>query len=225
MLRIVEDKADTGGLRWYGLDKPSVTTVLDVIVKPYLEKWKRQKGEREAKRISGEATALGTRVHTLWEQVFNGQDPAYVQHASFGPEEHEKFKQAARDFMAEYIDRILETEIEVVSYDYGYGGTCDLYARLQDGTFAVFDLKTSKRLSDEVPLQTWAYSHALLETGRRVDRRFAVHVRKDPPSKIGTYKVVEHHAHEDDKRGFLGALNLFKWVHRSTIEKRMGSYE
>ena len=223
-MRIVEDNKDTLGLRWYGADKPSVTTVLDVIVKPYLDKWKREKGEIEAKRISGEATALGTRVHTIFERVARGQPVPYQKHSSFGIEDHERYVQAAHAFLDEYVDRVLATELSIEGNVNQFGGTCDLYALLKTGEYAIFDFKTSKRLSDEVPLQTWAYAALLMETGRRVDRRFAVQIFKTP-GKVGTYSVKEYTEHDDDRRGFLGALNLFLWTHRKAIRRRVAAAE
>src|SRR5262249_8899610 len=51
---------------------PRVTTILGVIRKPFLEKWRGRIGNEEADRIAREATELGTLVHAGCADIGRG---------------------------------------------------------------------------------------------------------------------------------------------------------
>lgn len=66
--------------RWYKIPKklgtvdfyPSVTTILGIIDKPFLAKWRGDVGNREADIRLFEAQQRGTRIHSGWETICKG---------------------------------------------------------------------------------------------------------------------------------------------------------
>lgn len=81
-------RVEIKGKRWYestcGLIVPSVTTVLDSIPNPGIEKWKARVGPEEAARISGMAKEQGQALHSAVEAYllnmpnFPEYTPSYV---------------------------------------------------------------------------------------------------------------------------------------------------
>lgn len=52
---------------------PSVTEIVGVVAKPYLDGWKRRVGFEEADRIMNESADLGRTAHDLIDQYLSGK--------------------------------------------------------------------------------------------------------------------------------------------------------
>jgi len=61
-----------------GVDLPSITTVLSILSRDSIAKWRKRVGEKEANRISGKAAGRGTRVHEITEKYINNE-PNYKE--------------------------------------------------------------------------------------------------------------------------------------------------
>jgi len=48
-----------------GIDLPSITTVLSILSRDSIAKWRKRGGEEEANRVSTRASGRGTRVHEI----------------------------------------------------------------------------------------------------------------------------------------------------------------
>jgi len=67
------------------------------------------------------------------------------------------------DFLYDFEPEVFQSESTVYSRKHGYAGTLDLVAKIRVGDSivpAVIDIKTSKRIYDEVALQLCAYARA-----------------------------------------------------------------
>ena len=60
-----------------GVDLPSITTVLSILSRDSIAKWRKRVGEKEANRISGKASGRGTRVHEITEKYINNETNSY----------------------------------------------------------------------------------------------------------------------------------------------------
>lgn len=136
---------------------PSVTTVLSILAKPELERWKletmlesalttpRLEGEdlhafatridAERERVTQLACDFGTRLHSLCEAY--AADPACVV-----AEELQPYRPHIQSFFENNVSEVVASERSVVGV--GYAGRIDLLARNKDKRLTLFDFKTQK---------------------------------------------------------------------------------
>ena len=148
------------GKRFYvtpdGNSYPSITTVLSLQNKPSLEKWKKDVGEKEAKRISKESMRIGTAVHQMAEFYLSN----YI--IKLKNEEKKIVDTFNRlRFLLGNINNIVGVEIPLFSDLLRVAGTTDCIAEY-NGELSVIDFKTSRRPKkeewiDDYYMQTFAY--------------------------------------------------------------------
>lgn len=197
-------------MRWYQIDGqlyPSVTTILGIIRRPYLERWRGNLGNEEADRVLAEAGDIGTRVHDGCEAINMGRE-WYATDA-----QTEAMIRAYEDWYKSTVKRVLVAETPVICRTYRYAGRLDLLAVLKgDKLPTLIDIKTGNSVYQDVPLQLAAYKHALEQAGFRIKRRLVVHVDKREPGRLTT---IEYEDHDQDFRLFLYALALWRHFHGS----------
>lgn len=185
--------------RYYEVDGEryvSVTSVLEVIRKPALERWRGKHGNAEADRLSTEATDLGTRLHALLEGVNRGQ------HSIASSDPLWPMVGAYLEFGLR-IERVLAVEQRVVCRCHRYAGTADAVLQLRGHDAPVLvDYKTSRAAWPEYGFQLAAYRHALrCDLGIETDsRRLVLRFDKERPG------VLEEHWYDDDRRDFRAFL-------------------
>ena len=188
------------GKRFYvtpdGSAYPSITTILSLQDKPGLDKWKKNVGEKEAKRISQESMRIGTAVHQMCEIYLNNLVVKL-----------DKSEKVIRDtfnrmrFLLGNIDNIVGTEITLYSDLLRVAGTADCIAEY-NGIPSVIDFKTSRKPKkeewiDDYYMQTFAYKLMFEEmTGIEIKQvviliacvdQFDVQVFKKPASDSDKY--------------------------------------
>jgi predicted RecB family nuclease len=189
---------------------PSVTEVLKLVEKPYLEQWRRRVGQREANKIMQNAAAFGTKLHKAAEMVCWERDKGVAR-------DMQPYAAAVRTFVDRHVLEVLGTEVELVSGEMRFGGTLDLYCQLKDGSYAVVDWKTSASLTREMGLQTAAYALLAREKGWRVNKRLVVRIKKDKP---GAYYMRTYHDHAEDVEAFKALVVFWWWRHQKQMRKR-----
>ena len=138
---------------------PSVTTVTGLLKKAEIMEWRKRVGEAEANRISRQAAARGTRIHTLCES-YPRNEP--VSPGLFDVETFNSIKPILND-----INQIRCLDTPLYSNVLEIAGTVDCIANLR-GRRSVIDFKTSKRIKsrDDIHdyfIQTSAYAVAFEE--------------------------------------------------------------
>lgn len=164
---------------------PGVTTVTDVLDKPALTKWHREQvataaianaerllADRAAGNVDAAVAYLlavrtegtagrerGSRIHAVLESVLR-REPVEVEPADRPAIE------GARTWLNEQRVEPIEVEAFLIHETLGYGGTCDLIARIGDETW-LLDWKTSKSVAwpsgvvyVDLKLQLAAYARA-----------------------------------------------------------------
>lgn len=155
---------------------PSVTTVMQVMAKPGLERWKidqalmaaltlpkldgeslddfKKRADEDAKQHAIEAAALGTSIHASLESAFSRQA---------WPEEHSLHVNAALVAIADRFGHPDWSAEKSFCSPYGYGGKVDLFC-----PGVVIDFKTKAfgpedkiKAYDEQIMQLDAYRHGL----------------------------------------------------------------
>lgn len=191
---------------------PSVTTILGVIRKPFLEHWRGELGNIEADLQMHEAGGLGTTVHDLCEAVNKGLPWCADD------ERIKRMVEAYEDWFRKYIREVLYVEKVVYNPVYGYAGRFDLVAIFKrDRKPSLLDIKTGNSLWPEIPLQLAAYSEALNDVIGGIKRKVIVHLDKNDPGRLAAKDAYELNGtdHDTDYRHFLYALSLFRYFNPS----------
>ena len=71
-----------------GVNLPSITTVLSILSRDSIAKWRARVGEKEANRISYRASTRGTSVHEICEKYVNN-DPDWNKYMAINPDNGE----------------------------------------------------------------------------------------------------------------------------------------
>jgi hypothetical protein len=157
-----------------GLIVPGVTTITGVGLgwnTQVLIRWANKMGLAgvdTAKYVDDKA-AIGTLAHAMVTDSLQGIETDTDDYSSNQIKSAENsalsfFEWAnGRDIIPFLIEQPLVSEV------YKFGGTPDIYARI-DGKFELIDLKTGSGIYDEMTVQVTAYSHLLIENECPVDR-------------------------------------------------------
>lgn len=131
------------GKRFYVTPKgklPSITTVLSILSRDAIKKWRERVGEAEANKISTKASRRGTSVHEMCEHYINNDlDPK-----KYLPNDRETFN-SLKPILDTHLDNIYAQEVPLWSEYLGVAGRVDCIGEW-DGRIAVIDFKTSRKL-------------------------------------------------------------------------------
>ena len=140
-----QDETKPDGSRVYvnasGVGYPSATTVLSILNKDSINKWRERVGEEEADRISKQATTRGSKIHLMTESYLKNEEIDFdtVKASLLDKEMFNKFKT-----ILDPIDNIHCQELALYSDFLRMAGRVDCIAEY-NGVRAVIDFKTSNR--------------------------------------------------------------------------------
>lgn len=214
---------------------PGVTSIVDMVPKPFLQFWAAKlvaewaadnigsyvqlliDGQREAaidaaksapRRSVSEAAAVGTKVHDYFEQYARGDAPKRV------PVDVQPYARHIAEFHDRYQPEYLHLEDTVWSSTHRYAGSFDWIARI-DGEIVLGDNKTTRSgVHAEVALQLSAYAHAdklITQSGDEVevppvDAGAVFHLRPEG------WKLVPVRIDREVFEHFLALRRTFDWV-------------
>lgn len=158
-----------------GIIVPSVTTVIGIINNPYLIQWSNKIGleGKKYKSVLNSSANIGTLVHTMIESYFKGtNDELEGKLSQCNESEISQANKAYENFLR-WIDNnpsieIIYSENEYVSDTYNYGGTLDLYGKINDSLILI-DYKTSNYFDKKMFIQIAGYKNLLEENNKQVD--------------------------------------------------------
>ena len=123
-----------------GINLPSITTVLSILSRESIAKWRARVGHEEANRISHRASSRGTRVHEIVEKYINNEEnfkdgytPDII--SSFGD---------LKPILDSRIGRVYAQEAPLYSNHLGVAGRVDCVAEF-DGRLSIIDFKTAMK--------------------------------------------------------------------------------
>jgi len=167
----LERDTSPNGTRVYktpsGKSYPSVTTVTGLHSAKGIAEWRKRVGEAEANRISGKASARGTRIHQYCEDYLRGN---IFEADMFDLEMFNSIKP-----LLDQVDNIHCLETPLYSDFLQVAGTVDCIAEFQ-GKLSVIDFKTASKPKDRDDIHNYfmqcaAYSVAFEErTGIPIGR-------------------------------------------------------
>ena len=138
-----------------GINLPSITTVLSILSRDSIAKWRKRVGEEEADRISYRASTRGTAVHEIIEKYLDNKED---YRDGYTPDIIESFINI-KPILDGRIGRIYAQEAPLYSNHLGVAGRVDCVAEF-DGKLSIIDFKTSKK-----PKQTkWITNYFMQES-------------------------------------------------------------
>lgn len=188
-----------------GTPAPSVTTVIDVIHKPFLAPWANRMGLQgvDSTEYANATARVGTLVHAAIAADFSGEPiPQETIEAVDA-----KGKALARSAYRAYLNwraahdvAPLAIEQSLVSESLRVGGTFDLLAEV-DGKLEVVDFKTSRYISHSYWVQLSAYRAIAEEHGSmpmavrvvcvpRGDEKYREEQREDTKAALEVFKAA-----------------------------------
>lgn len=198
--------------RWYvdhetGKRYISVTSVLDVAMPKYLQKWMTNTSPKQIEKKRKESTDHGTQIHSYVESSLKGSpvevDPEHLKHM----EQWEGLK-TKHDITA------VHTEITLVSDKYGFAGTADIIGGFE-GKPSVMDLKTGKSYNIKTGWQLAAYKIAAEEMGLGKNLGMAC---LQIPSDGRPAKAFKYEHYDFCFNRFLDCLGVFKGLYFSRLK-------
>lgn len=191
-----------------------VSTVLEMLARPGLERWRGRIGNDAADRIAHAAATYGTRVHQALAQVNQALKAGQTPDLDAVHPDLRLHVEAYLEWVRLTGARVIDVERLVVHERLRYAGTCDLLLELE-GQLAVADFKTTRTgrtmLRPVYRLQLAAYQGALIAAGEAVARRLAIQLPSDCPAML---RVEEYHRHRADWQAFRACLRLWEWQQR-----------
>lgn len=163
--KLLQENSETGRvyLTPTGERYPSVTTVLADYGKEGLMEWRKRVGEKQANRISRQATNRGTGVHEALETYLQNED---VSLKKMMPNVKNLYLRMREELRLK-VDNIHCLETKLFSHKLGLAGTVDCVAEYK-GILSAIDFKTSNKLKKKANIGSYfmqgvAYSKMFTE--------------------------------------------------------------
>jgi hypothetical protein len=123
-----------------GVNLPSITTVLSILSRDSIAKWRKRVGEAEANRISTRASGRGTRVHEICEKYVNNE-PDFKN--GYTPDIIQSFLDL-KPILDDRLTEVWAQEAPLYSNHLGVAGRVDCVG-IFDGKPSIIDYKTSMK--------------------------------------------------------------------------------
>lgn len=123
-----------------GVDLPSITTVLSILSRDSIAKWRKRVGEEEANRISYRASTRGTAVHEIIEKYIDNEENF---RDGYTPDIISSFLDL-KPILDSRIGKVYAQEAPLYSTHLGVAGRVDCVAEF-DGKLSIIDFKTSRK--------------------------------------------------------------------------------
>ena len=123
-----------------GVNLPSITTVLSILSRDSIAKWRKRVGVEVANQISTRASGRGTRVHEIIEKYINN-DSNFKD--GYTPDIIQSFL-AVQNILDDRIGDVYAQEAPLYSNHLGVAGRVDCVADF-DGKRSIIDFKTSMK--------------------------------------------------------------------------------
>ena len=152
---------------------PGVTTICNLMAKPFLIGWANRLGLEgiDSTKYVDELADIGTLAHEIISLELKGENIPNEFYADYSPRQAECAEPCIEKFYAwKKSNKITPILIEtpLISEKYKYGGTLDLYCEL-NGIKTLLDWKTGSGFYEGHKVQLSANKHLLEENGHEVE--------------------------------------------------------
>lgn len=179
--------------RYYvdGKQVPGVTTITGMLDKPALKYWANSLGLNgiDVRNYVDDMAEIGTCAHYMIECDVRGETPDLDDYSKNTINAAENGYLKWLEWKREHNVEPIGSELQLVSNNYRYGGTCDIPAVI-DGTTGLIDIKTSgSGIYPEMQLQTAAYWNLMIENGYECEDVRIVRVGRSDDEGIESKRV------------------------------------
>jgi hypothetical protein len=188
---------------------PGVTTVLNsVLAKPALIQWAWELGRQglDWKEVRDSAGDVGTLAHYLIMCTLKGEMPDTSEYSQADIQKANNSLAKFKSWLKEHPISPIMIETPLVSEEYKYGGTLDLFAEY-NGEFTLTDFKTGKALYPEYFYQVAAYRQLLQEQGWPVASARILRIGRDESEG---FEEVVRTSLETEWQIFLRCLEIYR---------------
>lgn len=196
-----------------GTKVPGVTTVLGILNKPALVKWANNLGLQgiDSSKYRDEMADIGTLAHQMIVDYFK---KVGTDNSDYSENQIELAENCLLSFMEwekGHNIEVIMAEKELISTEYGFGGTIDCYCNL-DGQPTLLDFKTGKAIYPEMFYQLAAYEQLLREAGYLVDVSRILRIGRDNNEGFEERLVGDTAKHLELFKNCLNIYNLKKEI-------------
>jgi hypothetical protein len=189
-----------------------VTTVLSQMNKPCLVAWANKLGLQgiDSTKYVDALARIGSCTHYLVECDAKGITPKLGDFTANEIETAKKSFQKWINWRSQNKFELVESELNLVSDAFQFGGTCDIYAII-NGTPTVLDIKTSKICYSEQRTQVIAYMRLMIENKKPVTDARIIRIGRDENEGFEDILVGAHDLHW---KRFKACLALY-WANKN----------
>ena len=187
------------------------TTVVNLMAKPFLITWANKLGLDgiDSTKYVDNLADIGTLSHYMIECKLK-TEPINLKDYSANQIDQagicaDKFWTWKRENKFDLI----HSEMQLVSEKYQFGGTLDIYCKL-NGKLTLIDIKTSKRVYDNMFTQVAAYANLLTENGHKVEDVRILRIGRDEGEGFDDIKVPSIDLHWKRFQYLLGIYKINK---------------
>ena len=193
-----------------GTRVPGVTTVKGVMGNRVLMIWANKIGLEgtEMSKYVDVLADMGTLTHARIHEELTGQK--IIDWSEYSEKERERSDNSMLSYYEwrkHYEIEVIESEMELVSEEHRYGGTCDVYGRL-DGSLELIDFKTGKGIYPDMMIQLVGYWLLLEENGYPVERARILNIPRAANERFDE-RVLETYQVEPYKELFLVCKKMY----------------
>jgi len=183
MVEEIKAKKTRAHIRYQLLDKtpvPGVTTVLGILSKPALIHWSWNLGMQgiDYRKFRDNLADVGTLSHQMILDYFNKVKTDTSEYSKSQIELAENCLLSFWEWEKGHNIEVIMAEAQLVSIEYGYGGTIDCFCKL-DGQPTLLDFKTGKAIYPEFFYQLAAYEQLLTEAGQLIEVTRILRIGRD----------------------------------------------
>jgi hypothetical protein len=150
---------------------PGVTTIVNILAKPALIPWANKLGLQgiDVGKYVDDKADIGTLGHTMVENLLQGKETDFSDYTANQKLAAENSVLSFLNWQKNHKIEVIFVEKQLVSEEHHYGGTGDIYAKVDDA-LELIEIKTGKGIWPEHFIQTAANFSLLKENGYQVDR-------------------------------------------------------
>jgi len=196
-----------------GTKVPGVTTVLGVLNKPALVKWANNLGLQgiDSSKYRDEMADIGTLAHQMIVDYFNKRETDTSDYSEKQIDLAENCLLSFWEWEKGHKIEVIMAEAQLVSSQYGYGGTIDCFCKL-DGQPTLLDFKTGKAIYPDMFYQLAAYEQLLAEAGQLIEVTRILRIGRDSDEGFEERSVGKLDQHFELFRHCLAIYNLKKEI-------------
>ena len=192
---------------------PGVTTVLGILNKPALVIWANRLGLQgiDSSKYRDEMADIGTLAHRMILDYFNKAETDTTDYSDNQIDLAENCLLSFWEWGKQHKIEVIMAEAQLVSSQYGYGGTIDCYCNL-DGQPTLLDFKTGKAIYPEMFYQLAAYKELLAEAGHDIKTTRILRIGRDEDEGFEERLVADSSKHLELFKHCLAIYNLQKEI-------------